>query len=272
MRDVSLQEIFALVPSTTTRYLDFSMAILLDTLQHMEDGCIAWTTGSRLVEDNRLIVARHSRLKGGFGSTDGLGLPVTESDDPEIENTTYNGWKSAHFVSNVFAFSPRGEIIHAILNAPGSWHDSHVARPLFEKLRTSTPDGYYLIADSAFPRGTAAIQGKIQAPLKSGSHITDDVIEQVEILQFNRELLSYRQTAEWGMRMMQGSFARLCLPLDINDPDGRQRLLEIRNVYMPIWRETEDDEMWDSLGNMVFWEICHCDHVSRYHLTIAREE
>lgn len=30
-----------------------------------------------------------------------------------------------------------------------------------------------------------------------------------EATAFNRELLSYRQTAEWGMRAIQGSFGRL---------------------------------------------------------------
>ena len=44
-----------------------------------------------------------------------------------------------------------GCVIATRLNAPGSWHDSHVAQPIYEMLCTGTPDGYYLVADMAFP-------------------------------------------------------------------------------------------------------------------------
>jgi hypothetical protein len=44
-------------------------------------------------------------LSGAFGS---ISLAVQESDDPELENATYNGWKTDHQVNNVFVFSPEG--------------------------------------------------------------------------------------------------------------------------------------------------------------------
>ena len=37
------------------------------------------------------------------------------------------------------------------------------------------PEGYFLIADTAFPRGTASIEGKIRAPLKGGEHVPRDL-------------------------------------------------------------------------------------------------
>ena len=43
---------------------------------------------------------------------------------------------------------------------------------------------------------------------------------------FDRELLSYRQTAEWGNRALQGSFGRLRIPLEINDSKRRGDLIE----------------------------------------------
>ncbi|EEB96493.1 hypothetical protein MPER_04363, partial [Moniliophthora perniciosa FA553] len=131
------------------------------------------------------------------------------SDDPEIENATYNGWKTDHRISNILVFSPKGTIIDAVLNAPGSWHDAHTARPIFERLRTRFPPGYYVVADTAFPRGPVSIKGKIKAPLKGGERIPADRAKQEQLLRFNRQLLSYRQSAEWGMRIMQGSFGRL---------------------------------------------------------------
>lgn len=65
-------------------------------------------------------------------------------------------------------YSPPGEIIAARINAPGSWHDSRVANTIYERLHTCTPPGFYLVADTAFPRGPNIINEKIQAPLKSG--------------------------------------------------------------------------------------------------------
>jgi hypothetical protein len=179
--------------------------------------------------------------------------------------------------------SHKGVIISAVLNAPGSWHDSHVARPIFNQLLHHVPEGYFLVSDTAFPRGTASIAGKIRAPVKAGERVPQDPYEQEQFLRVNRQLLSYRQTAEWGNRMLQGSFGRLRVPLDINAVEARQELLElccrlnnvraqlvginqIRNVYMPVWKASEDEQLWKNLGDMLFGEIRRRDRVSRFHL------
>jgi hypothetical protein len=180
-------------------------------------------------------------------------------------------------------------IIAANLNAPGSWHDSRVARPIYEKLRTQTPPGFYLVADTAFPRGTEQIQGCIHAPLKAGQHIQGTADEIESRLQFDRQLLSYRQTAEWGNRALQGSFGRLRIPLEITHTERRGNLLEtcvrayclrarrvglnqIRSVYMPQWQEhAEDMEVWEDFETMVFSDQRRKDRVSRFH-TVANYE
>ena len=177
-----------------------------------------------------------------------------------------------------------GTIRQAVLNVPGSWHDSRVARPVYRKLRDSTPDGYYLVADSAFPQGTGPIEGRIRAALKEGSRLPADPHRREQHLRFNRELVSYRQTVEWGMRAIQGAFGRLRLPLNINQDEERQEILEvcmrltnvrtakvginqIRNVYMPIWTaDREDMELWTGFEQMLFGDIRHRDRVARFHL------
>ncbi|KAG2068255.1 hypothetical protein BDR04DRAFT_1129300 [Suillus decipiens] len=232
--EISLQQIFALIPTTVNCYLNFALDIFLQTLHDMP-------------EDNFPICAHHPRLVGGFASIDGLSLPCQEADDPEVKNATYNGWKSSHFISNVSI------IISAILNAPGSWHNSHTSHPVYAQLHQKTPDGYYLIADSVFLHGISAISGKIQAPLKSDA-----------ILQ-----------AKWGMQMMQGSFGRLHVPLDVNDQLcvrlSNVRAIcvginQIHSVYMPIWKAWEDEQLWLDLSNVLFGDIHHCDCVACYHL------
>ena len=181
-----------------------------------------------------------------------------------------------------------GVILTAVINAPGSWHDAHVARPIFDKLRTKIPEDYYLVADTAFPRGAHSIEGKIRAPLKSGEHVPADPILRQHALVFNRQLLSYRQTAEWGMRTLQGSFGRLRVPLLItSETHHRHRIelcarlsnvrarcvgiSEICSVYMPIWQSSEDDRLWLELGDMVFGDIRKRDRVSRFHLEVVEQ-
>jgi hypothetical protein len=179
-----------------------------------------------------------------------------------------------------------GVIISAVLNTPGSWHDSRVARPIFQQLKGSVPDGFFLIADTAFPKGDTSIAGKIQAPLKGGDHVPREQTAQQYTLAYNRQLVSYRQTAEWGMRTIRGAFGRLRVPLPIRNRELRQRLLEntsrltnirarrvgisqIRTVYLGVWRESEDQRMWTDLGDMLFGDIRRRDRVSRFHLVVA---
>jgi hypothetical protein len=170
------------------------------------------------------------------------------------------------------------------VNAPGSWHDSRVAFPIYEKLENKTPDGFYLVADTAFPRGTLNIHDRIQAPLKSGQRWTGTKEQLEEQLEFNRQLLSFRQTAEWGNRALQGSFGRLRVPLDANDPEARGNLIEIcirlhnlrtrmvginqiAEVYVPEWNKTDKDvKVWDAFENMLFSDQRANDRVSRYHI------
>ena len=109
MSDTSLQQIFALTPSTVSRYRQFSLSILLQTLKSMPDAEINWwQTDEECDADNALVLARHPALIGAIGSIDGVNLPAAVSEDPNIENATYNGWLHGHFVSCVLVFSPRG--------------------------------------------------------------------------------------------------------------------------------------------------------------------
>jgi hypothetical protein len=175
-----------------------------------------------------------------------------------------------------------------VINSPGSWHDAHIARPIFNILRTKVPDGYFLVADTAFPRGPDSIAGKICAPLKSGDRLPGDPVQCQDLLAYNWQLLSYRQTAEWGMRTLQGAFGRLRVPLPISSENHRHHRIEIcarlsnvrarcvgisqiQSVYMPIWRASEDDSLWLELGDMLFGDIRKRDRVSRFHLEVVEQ-
>ena len=155
-----------------------------------------------------------------------------------------------------------GEIIGCRTNCPGSWHDSRVAEGIYEKLEHETPDGYRVVADAAFPTGHDRISGKILVPLKAHTDLPLDPTQRKRVFQLSRSVLSYRQTAEWGMQELQGSFGRLQIPLEIEDMERRADIIEscfrlhnlrtrlvginqIKSVYVPVWREGSE-RVWVS--------------------------
>lgn len=102
----------------------------------------------------------------------------------------------------------------------------------------------------------------------------------------NREILSYRQTAEWGMRSLQGLFGRLRVPLEVNNIDRRGDLLKIcirlhnlrtrrvghnqvQMVYMREWCTNEDQiRLWHSFEDILFSDQRKLDRVSRFHVSL----
>lgn len=112
MHQISLQQIFALVPSTTSRYIATALPLLIETLRSMDSARICWPQGDEFHELSQLVSNRHPLLSGVFGSIDGLNLPCQVSVDTEIENATYNGWLHGHYISSVIAFSSRGMCGH----------------------------------------------------------------------------------------------------------------------------------------------------------------
>ncbi|KAJ3012590.1 hypothetical protein NUW54_g1823 [Trametes sanguinea] len=283
MRAISLQEIFALTAATVDRYIHTALDILLKTLCDMPDARLAWPTTSEMRYYSNLICQRLPLLIGAFGTVDGLNLAVQVSDDDDLENATYNGWLHDHFVSNILAFAPIGIIIWCALNAPGSWHDARVAQGLYTLLETRTPPNFYLVADSAFPHTARSIQGHIRTPRKANEPEPTEPRARRRAQEVNRQLLTCRQSAEWGMREIQGSFGRLRIPLPIADADLRFNLLEvivrmhqlrvrrigisqIRKYYVPIWKgDDELTEVWFHWEEMTFREIRRKDRVARFY-------
>jgi hypothetical protein len=144
-----------------------------------------------------------------------------------VQNTYYNGWTCSHYCSCILAFASDGTIMYAILNAPGSWHDSTIAEPLYNQLLRHTPPGYRVISDTAFPRKSARLQSRILAPVKRGDQLPTDAHDFAYLQLLNEQLVSARQAAEWGMRSIQGLFARLKLPLPASNHGFRLKLLQV---------------------------------------------
>jgi hypothetical protein len=108
MPEVSLQQIFALIPTTTSQYINFSFSILLAALHKIQEASILWPEGDEFKKLADLVIAWHHLLTRAFGTMDGVNLAVQVLKNQEIENVTYNGWLNEHFVSSVLAFASNG--------------------------------------------------------------------------------------------------------------------------------------------------------------------
>ena len=256
--------LFGVSPSTLSRYLNIGMVALNAALQTIPAAAVVWPSAEKQEEFTGLIRTRYPRLQPGFqpfGFVDGLNLPVRESSDYFEQNANYNGWLAGCYVSSIFVYGPDGTVIWARCNMPGSWHDAHCARGLFEAI-LETPgfvrDGMCIVGDTAFPR-TAEMRGHIVTPKRQDEMdrlFLDGATEQelVALKVAHNDATTVRQAAEWGMRQLQSGFARLRLPLPLK-PESRRLILDtcvllhnlrvrkvglsqIRTVYSPIWQKS----------------------------------
>ncbi|QRV84687.1 DDE superfamily endonuclease [Ceratobasidium sp. AG-Ba] len=242
--DKSLEQMFAIVPSSLSRYLSRSVPLLLDVLKSMPEARISWPSRQEMKQSSEIITHRHPNINGAFGFMDGLNLPCQTSGDAGEQSAMFNGWCRAHVVSNVLVFDPKvrwiafsryaklipglGMIVAATINAPGSWHDVRVANlDIYRLLLENTPEGFFVIADSAFKSRDEELSKKIHTPLKANSIFENLTDEQVAAeWAYSADITSARQAVEWGMRAIQGCFARLRVPLDANDKLARRHLIE----------------------------------------------
>jgi DDE superfamily endonuclease len=152
-----------------------------------------------------IVKARHSMLDDVFAVADGCKLYFESTSDMDEQSMYYNGWKSSHFISNLFVFSADGHCISAVLNAPGSLHDSTLAEwgGVYQELAdVFSLTGGKCCVDSAF--STANNEFLVKSSENYGNVQTPHDLLRTE------QATSLRQAAaEWGMRAIQASFLRL---------------------------------------------------------------
>jgi hypothetical protein len=185
---VTLQQVFAIVPSVSSCYLHFGMKLLHHALLKIPEAKIAWPCEDKMAEWAAMLRVRHPHVRHGIGFVDGVHLPLECHGEEEVQNAYYNGWCASHFTSNIFAFGVDGTIIYCAVNAPGSWHDGIVAQGLYRRLIDYTPTPYYIISDTAFPSNNA-LATKIKKPLKQDfCDWPAAPVERARLLRFNQQL------------------------------------------------------------------------------------
>jgi DDE superfamily endonuclease len=244
-----LQGWFGLTGTPVNVWLKFSRRVLLYVLWKNKLARVKMPSDTMIEEYKRIIKLRHPALGDVYCFADGLKLEI-ENTDGELDEQSmfYNGWTHGHYVTNLFVFGADGRIIDAVVNAPGSVHDSTLAEwgNVYSKLEEIYErTGGVCCLDSAFAAGSCPFM------LKSAQDIHKARNEE-ELIQL-RQATSLRQAAEWGMHAIQSSFPRLKEKIHYYDCGTERRIYlvlvcllynlrlevvglnQIRNVYVLEW-------------------------------------
>ena len=243
-----MQGWFGFTGCQTNVWLRFGRRMLIKAL-HKHPDCVV-TMPSTNEEVKRLmsaVNARHPSLKRVYCVADGLKIHFQACSDLEEQGMFYNGWQHGHYITNLFVFSASGRIIDAVMNIPGSVHDSTVAiwGGTYQRLQEMyDKHGAVCCVDSAFA------SNEVPYLIRSAQdvNIAKTANEMIQM----KEATSLRQAAEWGMRAIQGSMPRLTEAMKFETRGERRRVLklvpllynlrlervglnQIANTYVPSW-------------------------------------
>ncbi|KAA8893005.1 hypothetical protein FN846DRAFT_788518 [Sphaerosporella brunnea] len=151
----------------------------------------------------------------------GYRFVVAISKNIDYLNAHSNRWWSFPYTSNKLVLTPDGVIIHPYVHVPGTWHNGAVPTDLCRCLLNKTPEGYWIIGHTAFPK----LQGRTYTTPKDGSlEFPDSPDDWAKLLCFTEELVSLRQSEEMQIRCRQGFFCRLKILMLGNNALYRQHI------------------------------------------------
>ena len=210
---------FGLVASCCGLWLRFGKRILLSVLSGRADSQIKLPDGDKVNRYREAIQNRYPALTNAAIVGDGLKILLQKAGDQQTQEAFYNGWKSGHYITNLFVFAPDGTIVMSMINCPGSMHDSELAASGSPSIYTKIDMlyeqyGVKCVMDSAFANANkeSIIKSKKRETIASTAESREEFEELMAAL-------SVRQAAEWGMRALQGAFGRLksVWPYEEND-------------------------------------------------------
>jgi DDE superfamily endonuclease len=101
------------------------------------------------------VSAKYPALTNCWGAMDGLKIWLEKAGNSQVQNMFFNGWTHNHYISNLFLFSPDGKIRACYVNAPGTMHDSTMAKwgRLYDKVdQLYATMGVKIVVDSHLHR------------------------------------------------------------------------------------------------------------------------
>ena len=148
-----LQGWFGFTGTQCNVWLRFGRRMLLRALCNDPHCTVQFPSSDTIKAFQKAIRARHKTLTRVYCFADGLKLPFEACSGLLKQGMYYNGWQHGHYITNLFVFGADGTIIDAVLNVPGSVHDSQVANwgGTYRKLKeVYSEDRWYLLCRLCF--------------------------------------------------------------------------------------------------------------------------
>ena len=199
--------IFGCTPARCSVIVTGMMKHVYLTLKGNRVARVHFTTAREKRSLARLVQRREPRVRDVIGFTDGVSIPVQCASDINRQTTDYNGYHHDTMCNNVFCFAPTGKIIYSCINFPGSFHDSQVAVGLINVVLEHIGP-YKICLDQGFPR-SGDMFDKFVGPMSQRTRDNLAPAMRQMLLQRHNMYVSLRQSSEWGMRALQGTFTRL---------------------------------------------------------------
>jgi DDE superfamily endonuclease len=219
-----LQLIFGLTAGHLSLWMRFGRRLLLRVLREDRNGAVVMPDVDEIDRFMNAINVKYPALHNCWGAMDGLKLRVERSGDYRIQNMFFNGWQHDHYISNLFLFSPDGKIRACYINAPGTMHDSQMAKwgNVYSKIDELFDEtGAKIVVDSAFSSESR------QSMFKSWQSNIDNQGYVRQNSQVQKQATAVRQLSEWGMRGLQASFPRLKDRMVWEEKGERRLILEM---------------------------------------------
>ena len=254
-----LQMIFGMTRTNFDLYLKFGIRIMIELYARHPLAKLGLPTAEKVAEYKEAVAARHPHLQDVCFTMDGLKLYIEKPSDEKTQSRFYNGWTHGHYVTSVFVFAPDGTIVFAFYNLPGCIHDSQTAHmgEIYKKLALVYElYGGKCTVDDAFAK--VSREYLIKSSQDKNYSNAETRAEQIADIAQKRDATSMRQSAEWGMRLLQASIPRLKDTIRFEDRGDRGLMLklavllvnlrsrmvginQIRNVYMPALKRSVDE-------------------------------
>lgn len=216
-----LSTTFGLVGTSCGDWLRFGKRVVVHLLSSRLDSVVCLPDATKVAQYKEAIERKYPVLKDVAFVGDGLKILLQKAGDQMTQEAFYNGWKSGHYVTNVFVFAPDGTVVMSMLNCPGAMHDSELASigvpSIYQKIDSMYElYGAKTVMDSAF--SASGKQSIIKSTTKERISTTAENEHEYEVLS---AATSVRQAAEWGMRALQASFCRLKATWPYEEKDER---------------------------------------------------
>ena len=219
MTQQELGVIFGILQPTVSTILTDMLELICSKLVRNPLSRIRFPGRDVLEEFASMVERRDRHIPDVIGFLDGCQFRIQCSVE---DNPTYYSYHGDTTINNIFLFSPKGTIIYARVNFPGSWHDATLARQLMEIAQTKLYE-FKIVVDQGFKR-SGVMLNKFVGPLSKRARANLDPQNRRDILRLSNRYVSLRQAAEWGMRSLQGTFTRLKTRLT-SDHSKRRKLL-----------------------------------------------